>query len=238
MASIGELIGGDLAMSAKVLQLVNSSFFGLAQHVSCPTHAASLLGINVIRPLVLLAGAYSQCEDPNIQGYDLEQSVVHSIEIAKLARAIAKSETEQNHVIDDTFVAGMMIEIGKLILAVNIPKEYEQILREASELNVPSWKREKEVLGVTHAQVGAHLLGLWGFPNSIVEAVAFHHQPSDSSGTGFSPLAAVHAANALWGSRQPWAQGIEDSLWDEAYLTHAGLSGRKQDWIEVGRAFG
>ena len=89
MDQIGDMISSDIAMSAKVLQLVNSSFFGLAQHVSCPKHAVALLGLNVIRPLVLLAGAYSQCDNPDLDGYSLEKSIQHSLSVATLARKIA-----------------------------------------------------------------------------------------------------------------------------------------------------
>lgn len=225
---IGELIGRDLAMSAKVLQLVNSSFFGLAQHVSCTKHAVSLLGLNIIKPLVLLAGTYSQCENPDLDGFSLDRQVDHSLAVATLSRSIAASQSNQSHLIDDSYVSGMMHDIGKLILAVNMREAYQDVLYSARDAGCPVWQMEQERFGTSHAEIGAYLLALWGFPNSVVEAVAFHHTPSLAAHEQFSPLTAVHFANALL---TPSDSSIPpQSSWDIDYEKTLDLSKQVEAW--------
>lgn len=228
---IGELIGRDLAMSAKVLQLVNSSFFGLAQHVSCTKHAVSLLGLNIIKPLVLLAGTYSQCENPDLDGYSLDREIEHSLAVATLARSISASHTNQSHLIDDSYVSGMMHDIGKLILAVNMREAYQEVLYSVKDSGLPLWKIEEEMIGTTHAEMGAYLLALWGFPNSVVEAVAFHHAPMLAAHEQFAPLTAVHFANSLLASLD--ADRVDKSQWDPDYERSLDLSGEIESWITM-----
>ena len=229
--SVGTKIGSDIAMSAKVLQLVNSSFFGLPHHISSPRHAVSLLGINTLRPLVLSANAFSQFEDPKIPGFSLDKLIVHSLAVATWARRIADAENASEQVVDQAFMAGMLHDIGKLILAVNLPRDYAQVLELAEAGDLPISKCEKVVFGTSHAEVGAHLLGLWGLPDSIVEAVAFHHQPAASASDEFSALTAVYAANTLQNAFDfgNYEQEL-DSLWDLNYLHRVGMRNRLGNW--------
>lgn len=230
MDRIGDMIGSDLAMTAKVLQLVNSSFFGLPQHVTCPKHAASLLGFNIIRPLVLTAKAFSEYEDPQVKGFSLEQSIHHSLAVAVTAKRIAEAETDQAQLIDDAFMAGMLHDIGKLILAVNKPEAFAEAAKFVSDEQVPLWMAEQRVFGTTHAEVGAHLLGLWGLPDPIVEAVAFHHRPSDACVAGFTPLAAVHVANTLQHPNRCDALDGEGTDCDAGFIESLGASSRLPVW--------
>lgn len=225
---IGEVIGGDLAMTAKVLQLVNSSFFGLPQHVACPKHAVSLLGLNVIRSLALTAGVFSQYDEPGIDGYSLEQSISHSLAVAIDARTIASGETSDHHIIDDAFLAGMLHDIGKLVLAVNLTDRFGEAIELARRERSPLFAAEREVFGTTHAEVGAHLLGLWGLPHPIVTAVAFHHQPIRAGDTDFAPLSAVHVANIGQHGRAGDDQAAPTC--DREYLESIGASARLGLW--------
>ena len=236
MDRVGEMIGSDIAMTAKVMQLVNSSFFGLPQHVTCPKHAVSLLGLNIIRPIVLTANVFSQYEDQRIEGFSLEQSIQHSLAVATVARSIADSETSDDHVVDDAFIAGMLHDIGKLILAANMADDYAESLSIAKSEHLPLWKAEKQVFGTTHAEIGAHLLGLWGLPNPIVEAVAYHHRPGDACSSGFTPLAAVHVADVLQQPHFPCDQTSAKLEWDSSYLDAVSSPERQKQWSAlVGR---
>jgi putative nucleotidyltransferase with HDIG domain len=233
MERVGEVIGSDLAMTAKILQLVNSSFFGLPQHINCPKHAVSMLGLNIIRPLALSANAFSQYADPGIDGFSLEQSIQHSLAVATTARSIAKTVDPQKHLVDDSFIAGMMHDIGKLILAVNMSDQFSEALQVARNESIPLWQAETQVFGTTHAEVGAHLLGLWGLPNPIVEAVAFHHRPSDSEAKMFTPLAAVYIANALQRSHFPGDSTRSKFEWDKEYLHSVNAIDRLDQWSSI-----
>jgi HD-like signal output (HDOD) protein len=231
MDQIGELIGSDLSLSAKVLQLVNSSFFGLAQHVSSPKHAAALLGLNVIRPLILFAGVSSQCEELGLGAYSLRSSTEHSLSVAVHSRKIAVYEGLDSYSIDDAFIAGMMHDLGKLILVANLKKEYEEILKTACVTNVPLWQCEQTLLGTTHAEVGAYLLGLWGFSNSVVEAVAFHHQPTNGSSLLVTPLTVVHFANGYqYQKSQAGFEGKGNESLDHDYLLASLTRDRLAQW--------
>lgn len=233
MDRIGDVIGSDLGMTAKVLQLVNSSFFGLPQHVTCPKHAVSLLGLNIIRPLLLTAKAFSQYEDPQVDGFSLEQSVQHSLAVAVTAKRIAEAEASQSQLVDDAFMAGMLHDIGKLILAVNKPESFEEAVKLAKDEQTPVWKAELQVFGTTHAEVGAHLLGLWGLPDPIVEAVAFHHRPSNACIEGFTPLAAVHVANALQPTLFAGDQAPAVSECDAAFIDALKANDRLPVWTSL-----
>lgn len=228
---VAAMIGSDLGMSSKVLQLVNSSFFGLPHHVTCPKHAVVLLGLNTIRPLALSAGTFSKFDAPKLVGYSLARAIDHGLAVGMLARNIAEFETKDTSTIDDSFIAGMMHDIGKLILATHLPDRFEEALTLADQTEQPLWRAEMAVLGTTHAAVGAHLLGLWGLPNSIVEAVALHHQPSLTSDDAFSPLTAVHMANAFEHQSQTKLTYRTEKPWDEEYIDAIGCGGRAEHWV-------
>lgn len=219
---VGDLIEGDLAMTAKVLQLVNSSFFGLAQSVSCPKHAVSLLGLNIIRPLVLCAKVFCQYEERSVEHFSLDRLIQHGLAVAVSARKIAEQQSHEKFTADDAFIAAMLHDIGKLILAVELSQSYREAVELSESSGVNMVQAEKAVFGTTHAEVGAHLLGLWGLPNPIVEAVAFHHRPSDANSVLFTPLAATFIANLL---HQPAAvQDISKlPFWDVPYLEQLEL---------------
>ena len=103
---------------------------------------------------------------------------------------------------DQAFVAGMLHDTGKLVLACNFPEAYDQVLQAAQDKLQPVTTAEEANFGANHADVGGYLLGLWGLPAPVVEAIALHHQPSRSLHQDFSPLTAVHAADALVSERR------------------------------------
>ena len=120
-----------------------------------------------------------------------------------------------------------------LQLAANLPDLYEQSRRQAAEQGVEPWQAEIELFGATHSEVGAYLLGIWGIPDVIVEAVAHHHRPIDAASGGFSPLTAVHVANVLAHERLDDAPTSPAAQVDEAYLGELGLLDRLSVWREA-----
>lgn len=217
---VGRIIESDLAMSLKVLQLVNSSFFGLPQHVTCPRHAVSLLGLNVIRPLCLTAAAFSQQQDPCIEGFSLSAAVDHGLAVATAARRIADLEANDAQLTDDAFIAGMLHDIGKLTLATTLPDGFRESWQLSRDESIPLYEAEAQVFGTSHAEVGAYLLDLWGLPTPIIEAVALHHRPCEAGNEQFTPLSAVHLANELSNGREP----------DAEYLKSINLADRQDTW--------
>ena len=199
MREIGQLIAEDPPITAKLLQLVNSAFFGVGRRITNPEEAAVLLGMDTLKGLVLNAGIFRQCELPQREEFreTLEYLWQHSIKVGRLARDIAEAEGCDKATIDDALAAGLLHNIGKLLMVCHLPSAWLHIqqLIESEALAPPV--AEEQTTGATHNAIGAYLLGLWGLPEAIVEAVAFTHAPLLSPDRSFGALAAVHAADGL-----------------------------------------
>jgi HD-like signal output (HDOD) protein len=230
VAAVGKIIETDVAMTAKVLQLVNSAFFGLRQPVSSAVQAVTFLGLDTIKGLVLIVGAFSRAGNIKLTtAFSLDALWQHSMLVGAYAEAIGRNASAAQEIVKDAFTAGLLHDSGMLILAENCTDAYKEILDMAEAERLPLEQVEQAALGCTHAEVGAYLLGIWGLPDSIVEAVAFHHKPSLSVAAGFSTLTAVHVGNAI-AHEIPEATGaMADTRLDLGYLDTLGL--REQVFI-------
>ncbi len=195
IARIGRIITRDMAMTAKILHLVNSAFFGFPRHISSPSQAAILLGLNTVKSLVLSLHIFSQFDTRGLPESFLEELWQHNILIGEASKRVAEGEKQDKITIDHAFMAGLLHDTGKLILAVNFPDDFQQVLELSQNEGRLMAECEDEIFGVSHAEVGAYLMGLWGLPLPIVEALAFHHHPDRCVSREFSPLTAVHIAN-------------------------------------------
>jgi putative nucleotidyltransferase with HDIG domain len=200
---VADIVSEDVAMSAKILQLVNSPFFGIRHRVSDPHQAISLLGLGTVTALTLSVKVFGQFDRACAQAPRLLGLASHSLAVAEWARGIAKAEHGSVQMQDDTFTSALLHDVGKLVLATYLPSKYADVSARAAADACPEWEAERQVLGADHAHVGAYLLGLWGLPDTIVEAVAYHHEPDRPSNGVFSPLTAVHAADALQHEQHP-----------------------------------
>jgi HD-like signal output (HDOD) protein len=230
---VGKIIEQDVAMSAKVLQLVNSSFFGLRQHVASPSQAVSLLGLDILRSLVLVVHVFSQSKTLEGTTFSIEAIQHHSLAVGRYAQAIAKTEKVETKATDDAFMAGILHDAGKLVLINNLSDRYREALSFAHNNHILLIEAEKEYFGATHAEVGAYLLGLWGFPDPIVEATAFHHVPRCCSAKSFGSLTAIHAANALACELKNKVSEECSAQVDLEYLNELGLADRLHAWRQA-----
>jgi putative nucleotidyltransferase with HDIG domain len=233
---VAELISHDVGMTAKLMQLVNSSFFGPPRRVDSPFRAATLLGLNLLKPLVLSAGIFSQYDAGRLGGYSLDVLVRHSLLTGTLAQKICQSLKCPKPFVEDAAMAGLLHDVGELVFAANHHEKFAETIAVARTGVVPRWSVEREVLGATHADIGAYLLGLWGLPDPIVEAVAFHHEPGNCVAPGFSPLSAVHVADVLVGESNEGESPGASSRLDEAYLDRAGVADRLDAWRRLAAA--
>lgn len=232
LETIGRIIERDMGMSAKILQLVNSAFFGVGRQVSNPAQAVGFLGLDIVKALILSVKVFAEFDATQMSGLCLDTLWHHSVATAAFAKHIATMEHGDRKMIDDAFMAGLLHDTGKLIFAAHLPHAYSQALRLAQAERMPLWEAERIILGASHAEVGAYLLGLWGLPDPLVEALAFHHRPSACPHTVFSPLTAVHAANALAYEGDGPASADASQRLDHDYLLTLGLSGRFTLWRE------
>jgi HD-like signal output (HDOD) protein len=193
LPQVARIIEEDPAMSAKVLQLTNSACFGLGQRVTSIQQSVAYLGVDVLRGLVLTTHVFAEMDTVSVPGFSLDQFQRSSLLTARLARRLVSSPARG----DEAFATGMVHDIGKLILALGLPDRFSGVVRVSQNTGRPLHDVEQELLGVTHAEVGAYLLGVWGLPCSMVEAVAFHHTPGLVTAGDREALAAVHIADAL-----------------------------------------
>jgi HD-like signal output (HDOD) protein len=231
LKQIGDLIEQDMGMCAKVLQLVNSAFFGLASHVSSPHQAIAMIGFENLKALVLSVEVFSGFGGRPTP--DLSVLWNHSMATASFAKAIAKVQLAARSIVDDAFAAGLLHDVGRLVLASAFADEYQKVLPRAAEPGVLLAVCEEEAFGCTHSVAGAYLLGLWGLADSVVEAVAWHHQPAHAQPTSFTALIAVHAADYYENQMQSKSGFGENSLIDEALLGQLGLQQQLAPWSKA-----
>lgn len=226
LAEISAIVSQDLGMTAKLLQLVNSAFFGLRRHVASVDHAVAYLGMDVIRSLVLSESAFKSYDHAR-GGVAPDALMRRGRRVAGLAKAIARHESDNKVLADEAFQAGMMHELGKLILCAELPDEYARVAAEVAA-GTPQDHAERGAFDVTNGEVGAYLLGLWGLSDGIVEAIACHREPARTEVTGFEPLVAVHAAVALTseGETAPLELDVE-------WLERIGLSDAIATWRDL-----
>jgi HD-like signal output (HDOD) protein len=230
VGTIGDIIVKDGAMTAEILKLVNSAFFGLGHEISNPGEAIAYLGTDIIKSLILTVHAFSHAEMIPIEGFSLEMLWAHSLEVANAAKSVAFYEGADKKVVDETYVAGLLHDVGKLLLASNLPGEYQKALRIMAERKAPLAVAEREVFGADHADIGGYLLGLWGLPVPVVEAIALHHRPDTTLLRSFSPLTALHVGNALVSAQHPSAVGAPASKPNLNYLSSLSLKGNVAMW--------
>lgn len=196
-ASIGDasrLVEQDAAMTAKVLQLANSAFFGRARQVSDLSDAIAYLGLNTLKALALSADAMEAFLPTRpIPGFSIERLQAHTGLTARIARRLVQAGCDG----DSAIAAALVHDVGILVLASRAPDYLAHVLERAENEDRALFEVEQEERGFTHADVGAHLLGLWGLPPAIVEAVAYHHRPAAAHGPTMDAITAVHVASVL-----------------------------------------
>jgi HD-like signal output (HDOD) protein/CheY-like chemotaxis protein len=195
LPDVGKVVSKDLGMTATLLKLVSSAFFGLSKPVSTVERAVSFIGLDTLITLVLAQGIFKEAPSINLAGFSIERLWQHSLETAGAARLIATQEGLDKTAVDDAFLAGMLHDIGKLVLAQTMPQSYGEVIQNTGTGYAST--AEQELLLTTHADVGAYLLGLWGLTDAVVEAVAFHEHPGKAPTEILGLPAIIHAADRL-----------------------------------------
>jgi HD-like signal output (HDOD) protein len=225
------IVERDTAMTAKVLQLANSAFFAGGRRVSSVHDAIVLLGTNTLESLVLAAEAFAKFSPrQRIEGFSIQELQRHATLVARLAGMILPEGPER----EDAVTAGLLHNIGMLVLAVDEPSELELLIASAASEQLPLHAIEGRKRGVTHSEVGAYLLSLWGLPLAVVEAVAYQEEPSRLPAASLDAAAAVHIANALVCEQASGRIGYPTTgLLDRAYVDRLGLEPQLPRWREL-----
>ena len=197
MDDVAKIISLDPSMTARLLKVVNSAYFGLAKPVADVARAGALLGLDRIMALVIGQGIFSGGEVPKVPGFCLDTLWSHSVATATAAHRIAIEEGLEKDKVSAAFLAGMLHDLGKLILAMGMPEQYARVLAAAKEQPHREVEFEMLELQASHSDVGAYLVGLWGLPNTIAEAIAYHEDPAQSKVASFGLPAIVHVADRI-----------------------------------------
>jgi putative nucleotidyltransferase with HDIG domain len=233
LQEVADVIGSDVAMTAKILQVVNSAFFGLRRRADNLSQAILSLGLETVRSIVLSAGVFAEIEGPPQAAEAAQALYSHSVAVGTVSEQITRRSCPKRERTDDVLTAGMLHDVGKLVLAAQLPEAYDEVCRRTREEGVPAHEAEQEVLGITHAELGAYLLGLWGLPEPIVEAVAFHHRPPRGLHRASEVLTAVHVTNGLVHEAAQEEGGDHASRIDMEYLQEVGLADQLPRWREL-----
>ena len=228
---IAQIVERDPVMSAKVLQLVNSAFFGLERQIYRLNEAVTILGVRLIRDLTLASHIFEAFpQSAEWTSFSFSQIHSRSMLVARLAQDICRSVKADRHVQGQAFLAGLLHDFGMIMLASHDPEKYRLVMSKASDLSQPLYVVEKMNIGVSHAEAGAYLLGLWNLPPKVIEAVLFHHFPGSCPSGDFQPLTAVHIADALLPSVNNGIGCSVSSQLSMKYIDRLGLKSHLNQW--------
>jgi len=231
--SIADIIGADLAMTAEILKLTNSAYFSTSGAAATPLHAVRLLGVEIIQALVLKVGVFRQFSGKPEMAPILESLTAHSLAVADLAERIAVAEGADIALGKAARIAAMLKDIGSVVLFDAHPNEYHAMLSQVGPAH-PLNSLEEAKFGASHALIGAYLLGLWGFCDTIVEAIIYCCHPRSCPRRDNLALTALHAACVL-GPPSPLipADRLGERRLDSAYLIEARQDGHVHRWEEM-----
>jgi HD-like signal output (HDOD) protein/ActR/RegA family two-component response regulator len=234
IANVGDIVAKDMGLTAKILKLVNSAFFGLPQQISSPAKAVSLLGVDLIKAIVLTSGTFDKFKKLTVPGFSLDEMWQHAMSCAACAKMIAQQSGCDRQEADTVFMSGLLHDIGKLLVAAHMPEQYSRFQDHIKQHGTSMADAEMAVIGTTHAAIGGYLLGLWGLPDPIIEATAFHHDPARNPAPVFGITGIVHVADAL-AHAGPVQKERLDGI-DYAYLEATNHMPDLDRWIETCRS--
>jgi HD-like signal output (HDOD) protein len=221
-----QIIQSDPGTSVRVLQLVNSSLFGLKSKVTSVQQAVNHLGLDLLKGLIASAHVFSAIDGSPTKVVSVERCQLYSLRVGRLAQAMLTGRPAS----EDALTAGLLHNIGELVLAVERPQQFAAVVQRCTETGESRMTVERAVFGATHAEVGAQLLMGWGIPFSIVEVAAYHHEPERVSGGDVEVLAAVHSADALLGIL---TCGEPPGTLNRQFLERAGFAQQLPRWREL-----
>jgi putative nucleotidyltransferase with HDIG domain len=226
---IGRLVEQDVAVSAMILKIVNSAYFGLLRKIASPSQAVALLGTEVVQGLVLGLHLFDSFDETKIKEMSLAKLWQHSLHTGYLAKSIAWQGNKDKALIDTAFITGMLHDLGKLLLVMNFTEQYQEIIKAAATQDTFIFQLEHEAFATSHAEVGAYLLQTWGLPEGLVEGVRNHHRLERVDDPA-SISVLIHAANCFDHELRTVAPDYAFAPLDAASLHRFGLDDRIGEW--------
>ena len=227
MEEIAAIVEENPSVAARVLQLVNSAFFGLPRPTASIKEAVVFIGTKTLRTLVLSVEAFRDLElGSSSRGLDPAALQQHAVTTARIASDMVPAADR-----DAAYAAGLLHSIGVLVLASQLPDDWDRIVEEARSQQRSLLEVEKLVLGVDHGQIAAALLSLWGLPHDVIEAVAQHQHPAPVTGFGGALVGIIHVAACLADEISvPYLPEVPGTAIDHDYLVADGSATSLDDW--------
>ncbi|WP_415896608.1 HDOD domain-containing protein [Neptuniibacter sp. QD57_21] len=238
LKEISEIIEQDPSVVAQIMKQVNSAFFGFSRPISDLREAISLLGVRNLRSMALSSQLNNQFkEGQDWDQFSFEQMGQRSLLVARLAQALSRRAGASKAVQDQAFLAGLLHDLGVMIMAAHDPAQYKKLINYAVKKQKPIYLVEKAACGFFHGEVAAALLALWNLPPQVVEAVMLHHVPHLSAAKEFSPLTAVHVADAMLPSVDVAGECDLASSLSLRYLDQVGVMDEVPQWRIVANEY-
>jgi len=234
LEEIGEMVAQDPTVSSRILHLANSAFFGLAREVVQVPEAVVFLGIQIVKAVILSASIFESQSQDTPKGKFVQSVQEHSLLVAGLSRHLCLSLEGSSRLAEECFIAGLLHDLGKLLLLQH-SRYFPELPLMARSQNKPLHAVESLALGCHHGSLGGYLLGLWGLPDNVVEAVLWHHHPEQAIGTRLRPLVTVSLANAFVSSAEPERHTREEL--SEEFLKTVNLHQRLDHLRTIARQF-
>ncbi len=230
---IGNIIAKDTAMTAKILQLVNSAFFCLSENINSPQRAVSILGFNTVKALVLGICIFSEYQEYGINPVGINSIWKHSLLVSSVAYTLAQKLNMSIQDQENSRISGILHDIGKLAL-LSFPEFMNQIYTNGrGEISL---EEEYRMLKTSHAEIGGYLLAMWGIPTPIVDSVTFHHRPYSIVREDPDLLSVMYVANGLANMVKNEIEINYSSYLDMSYLKRNGLVNYLDEWTEVAKS--
>ncbi len=233
---VGQLISSDPAIASRVLRVVNSSFYGFPNRITTITHGIVILGFNTVKSIVLSSCIFDVFKpDPRKPGFDRTQFWKHSIGCGAAAKVLGRSIGYPS--LEELFIAGLVHDVGKIILDQFMHEPFQDALVMAKEKNCLLVEAEEEVLGITHADIGASLFEMWNLSGGLVECTRFHHNPALAN-ENMKHTSIIHLADILVRTLRTGSGGdnripmVSESAWNELGLESNRLPQLLEDVTE------
>jgi putative nucleotidyltransferase with HDIG domain len=227
---VARIVERDIAISAKILQLVNSAFFGVARTVTDVRTAVSCLGLSVLQDVVLTLSVFRTFA---ANEYVSETEVQDLHNHAELTARIVNGIAQHTHMDPAVSLAALLHDVGKLVIAERVPAHFARAVAQAKDEAKPLYQVEEELIQISHAEVGAYLLSLWGLPATVVEAVAHHHHPRRVQHSGMDMILVVYVANILALERESLVKGIASPELDMELLEENDMVALLPEWRRI-----
>jgi HD-like signal output (HDOD) protein len=234
---LGQLVAEDMGMSAKIVQLANSSWFGRSGRIHDPIQAVLFLGVKTVEAMVLTEGIFARLSPELVKAFGVSALQSHCLRVSMLARKICTDSQFSAERIDAAATSGILHDAGKIVLITKMEDVFRQALIRSRTEERPLYQVEQELVGVSHAELVGAMLQLWGMPVEIIEATACHHLPSEAT-AGFRPSSEATLADVIWLADAIdhciCSSGVDgvSPVFDQERLARLGWIQAAQDWMQ------